>query len=68
MIGFLADGLVIIGVSEFWKMVIKGSVIILAVAIDQAQQRPKVAKKKASEVVDSKKTSSSKGNKTRTNA
>lgn len=68
VIGFLADGLVIIGVSEFWKMVIKGSVIILAVAIDQAQQRPKVAKKKATDVVESKKTSSSKGNKTKTNA
>jgi erythritol transport system permease protein len=46
VIGFLADGLVIVGVSEFWKMVIKGTVIILAVAIDQAQQRTKVTKKK----------------------
>lgn len=46
VIGFLADGLVIVGVSEFWKMVIKGTVIILAVAIDQAQQKTKVAKKK----------------------
>jgi erythritol transport system permease protein len=45
VIGFLADGLVIVGVSEFWKMVIKGTVIILAVAIDQAQQKTKVAKK-----------------------
>ena len=48
VIGFLADGLVIVGVSEFWKMVIKGTVIILAVAIDQAQQKTKVAKKKES--------------------
>lgn len=46
VIGFLADGLVIVGVSEFWKMVIKGTVIILAVAIDQAQQKTKVTKKK----------------------
>lgn len=45
VIGFLADGLVIIGVSEFWKMVIKGAVIILAVAIDQAQQKAKGPKK-----------------------
>jgi erythritol transport system permease protein len=45
VIGFLADGLVIIGVSEFWKMVIKGAVIILAVAIDQAQQRTTGPKK-----------------------
>jgi hypothetical protein len=37
-----------VGVSEFWKMVIKGTVIILAVAIDQAQQKTKVAKKKES--------------------
>lgn len=46
VIGFLADGLVIVGVSEFWKMVIKGTVIILAVAIDQAQQ--KTVRKKGS--------------------
>lgn len=48
VIGFLADGLVIVGVSEFWKMVIKGAVIILAVAIDQAQQKTTVSKKKES--------------------
>jgi len=28
-----------LGVSEFWQMVIKGTVIILAVAIDQLQSR-----------------------------
>ncbi len=39
VIGFLEDGLVITGVSEFWKLVIKGAVIILAVAIDAAQQK-----------------------------
>ena len=39
VIGFLADGLVILGVSTFWQMVIKGAVIILAVILDQAQQR-----------------------------
>jgi erythritol transport system permease protein len=39
VIGFLADGLVILGVSTFWQIVIKGSVIILAVILDQSQQR-----------------------------
>ena len=27
------------GVSEFWQMVIKGAVIVLAVAVDQLQSR-----------------------------
>jgi erythritol transport system permease protein len=39
VIGVLADGLVMLGVSEFWQMVIKGTVIVLAVAIDQLQSR-----------------------------
>ena len=39
VIGVLADGLVMLGVSEFWQMVIKGVVIILAVAVDQLQIR-----------------------------
>jgi erythritol transport system permease protein len=39
VIGVLADGLVMMGVSEFWQMVIKGVVIILAVAVDQLQNR-----------------------------
>ena len=39
VIGFLADGLVMLGVSEFWQNVIKGVVIILAVIFDQAQQK-----------------------------
>ncbi|WP_394618881.1 ABC transporter permease [Lentzea sp. JNUCC 0626] len=38
VIGFLANGLVIIGVSPFWQQVITGAVIILAVAVDQIQQ------------------------------
>jgi erythritol transport system permease protein len=37
VIGVLADGLVMMGTSEFWQMVVKGIVIILAVAIDQLQ-------------------------------
>ncbi len=39
VIGFLVDGLVLVGVSVFWQQVIKGAVIILAVAVDQLQQR-----------------------------
>lgn len=39
VIGVLGDGLVILGVSEFWQIVIKGLVIVLAVAIDQFQAR-----------------------------
>lgn len=39
VIGVLADGLVMLGVSDFWQMVIKGTVIIIAVAIDQVQLR-----------------------------
>lgn len=39
VIGVLSDGLVMLGVSEFWQMVIKGAVIIFAVAIDQLQSR-----------------------------
>ncbi len=38
VIGILADGLVMVGVSDFWQMVIKGVVIIVAVAIDQLQE------------------------------
>jgi erythritol transport system permease protein len=38
VIGFLVDGLVLIGVSVFWQQVIKGAVIILAVAVDSIQQ------------------------------
>jgi erythritol transport system permease protein len=39
VIGVLGDGMVMIGVSEFWQMVIKGAVIIAAVALDQFQSR-----------------------------
>lgn len=38
VIGFLANGLVIVGISPFWQQVITGAVIILAVAVDQIQQ------------------------------
>jgi erythritol transport system permease protein len=36
VIGVLADGLVLLGVSEFWQIVIKGAVIVVAVVLDQA--------------------------------
>jgi erythritol transport system permease protein len=39
VIGILSDGLVMMGVSEFWQIIIKGAVIIAAVVVDQAQQR-----------------------------
>lgn len=39
VIGILADGLVMMGISEFWQMVIKGIVIIVAVIIDQMQSK-----------------------------
>lgn len=39
VIGILSDSLVMMGVSSFWQMVIKGIVIIVAVVVDQAQRR-----------------------------
>jgi len=39
VIGVLSDGLVMMGVSEFWQNVFKGLVIILAVVFDQANQK-----------------------------
>lgn len=39
VISVLGDGMVLIGVSEFWQMVVKGVVIVLAVVIDQLQVR-----------------------------
>ena len=39
VIGVLADGLILLGVSEFWQIVIKGLVIVVAVVLDQMQQK-----------------------------
>lgn len=39
VIGVLSDGLVMLGVSEFWQIVVKGLVIVLAVSADQLQVR-----------------------------
>jgi erythritol transport system permease protein len=35
VIGVLANGLVLLGVSEFWQILIKGAVIVAAVVVDQ---------------------------------
>ena len=39
VIGVISDGMVMCGVSEFWQMIIKGLVIVLAVIIDQFQRK-----------------------------
>ncbi|MGJ6962720.1 ABC transporter permease [Streptosporangium sp. G11] len=39
VIGFLSDGLILVGVSPFWQTIIKGAVLVVAVALDQAQRR-----------------------------
>jgi erythritol transport system permease protein len=54
VIGFLADGLVILGVSTFWQILIKGAVIIFAVVLDQGQQRFQRREAAVSAVVASK--------------
>ncbi len=43
VIGFLSDGLVIIGVSAYWQTVFTGAVIVLAVLMNSIQysKRPK---------------------------
>lgn len=38
IIGVISDGMVMCGVSEFWQMIIKGMVIVLAVIVDQYQR------------------------------
>ena len=38
VIGVLNDGMIMLGLSSFWQMVIKGVVIIIAVIIDQTQR------------------------------
>ncbi|UCR87820.1 ABC transporter permease [Mycetocola spongiae] len=48
VIGFLSDGLVIIGISEYWQMVFKGAVIILAVMLNAVEYKAKKSSKKDS--------------------
>ena len=62
VIGFLVDGLILVGVSFFWQQVIKGAVIVLAVALDQWQQRLKEsreAKQTQSQMLQSRKETAS---------
>ena len=40
IIGVLNNGLVLLGVSPFWQQVIKGIVILVAVALDKASSKP----------------------------
>lgn len=42
VIGFLSDGLVIIGVSAYWQTVFTGAVIVLAVLLNSVQYRRRV--------------------------
>jgi erythritol transport system permease protein len=47
VIGFLSDGLVIIGVSEYWQMVFKGAVIVVAVMLNRIEGRSRRIKQAA---------------------
>jgi erythritol transport system permease protein len=44
VIGFLSDGLVIIGVSSYWQTVFTGTVIVLAVLLNSIRYRGRRAK------------------------
>lgn len=48
VIGFLSDGLVIIGVSSYWQTVFTGAVIVLAVLLNAVQYRRRAKKPVAS--------------------
>lgn len=54
VIGFLADGLVIIGVSAYWQMVFTGSVIVFAVLLNSVQYG---SKRKSAKSADKEKVS-----------
>lgn len=43
VLGVLSNGMVLLGVSDFWQTVITGAVIIFAVVIDQLQRRAEQA-------------------------
>lgn len=53
VIGFLSDGLVIVGVSSYWQMVFIGAVIVVAVLLNSLQygrrRRPAAASAKAAD-------------------
>ena len=44
ILGVLANGLVLLDVNTFWQDVVRGSVIILAVAIDEYRKRSQAAR------------------------
>lgn len=39
VLGVLSNGMVLVGISDFWQTVITGAVIVLAVVVDQLQRR-----------------------------
>lgn len=45
VIGFLSDGLVIIGISSYWQTVFTGAVIVLAVLLNAIQYRRRVKRR-----------------------
>jgi erythritol transport system permease protein len=49
VIGFLSDGLVIIGVSSYWQTVFTGAVIVLAVMLNAVQYRRRVKRPNAAD-------------------
>ena len=49
VIGFLSDGLVIIGISSYWQTVFTGAVIVLAVLLNAIQYRRRVKRPSATD-------------------
>jgi erythritol transport system permease protein len=49
VIGFLSDGLVIIGISSYWQTVFTGAVIVLAVLLNAVQYRRRVKRPSATD-------------------
>ena len=45
VIGFLSDGLVIVGVSSYWQTVFTGAVIVLAVLMNSIQYKGRAARR-----------------------
>jgi len=62
VIGFLSDGLVIIGISSYWQTVFTGAVIVLAVLLNAVQYRRRV---KPPSAADGSSTSQKQGGKAR---
>jgi erythritol transport system permease protein len=62
VIGFLSDGLVIIGISSYWQTVFTGAVIVLAVLLNAIQYRRRV---KLPSATDGPSTSPQQGSKAR---